>query len=403
MMHDVSQHADPRSRRRHEHGAPPVDALSAAVRLDAATQAMRERTRAGGPEPLDDEPPTGIVDLAALRAMLGTGTPGEAVDPAAAAWLAGGPDPAAARVVEQVDQLDEEEHPRWPGAPAEAVPVLDALREQYAAPPAAAQVEVGPSPEPVPVAPVVVTPPAPPAPAPRSLVNAPARNSNSDPRPGWSSRHDPRSLGFHVRADLAGSTPLQDVDLPVGPVLDQGQEGECVGCGVVDAVNVLRLLAGRTDLLKIDAAAGLYHRAQQLDDVPGESYTGTSVLAGMKAAAERGWIGTYRWAFGTRDVAQSVLAGRPVVVGVPWLSGMYDTGPGGLVAVTGDDTGAGHCLIVAKLRLKGPQGQPGPFFGWQNSWGRSYGDGGIGWIHHKDLAALLHGVGEAAVPSPGSA
>jgi hypothetical protein len=377
-----------------------VDALSAAVRLDAATQAMRERTRAGGPEPLDDEPPTGIVDLAALRAMLGTGAPGEQVDPAAAAWLAGGPDPAAARVLAEVDALAATED-----KPCEVCGSWETEHRHGPEPVAvpAAQVEVGPSPEPVPVAPVVVTPPAPPAPAPRSLVNAAARNSNSDPRPGWSSRHDPRSLGFHVRADLAGSTPLQDVDLPVGPVLDQGQEGECVGCGVVDAVNVLRLLAGRTDLLKIDAAAGLYHRAQQLDDVPGESYTGTSVLAGMKAAAERGWIGTYRWAFGTRDVAQSVLAGRPVVVGVPWLSGMYDTGPGGLVAVTGDDTGAGHCLIVAKLRLKGPQGQPGPFFGWQNSWGRSYGDGGIGWIHHKALAALLHSVGEAAVPSPGSA
>jgi hypothetical protein len=88
-----------------------------------------------------------------------------------------------------------------------------------------------------------------------------------------------------------------------------------------------------------------------------------------------------------------------VIVGVPWLSGMYDTGPGGLVQLDGDDSGLGHCLAVVGLRVKGPQGQPGPFFVWQNSWGTGYGDGGLGYVHHRDLAALLHAAGEAAVPT----
>jgi hypothetical protein len=69
---------------------------------------MRARQLEHGPEPLEDEPPTGLLDLAAIRAAVAAGPPtGELdVDPAAAAWLAGGPDPAAARVVEQVDQLE---------------------------------------------------------------------------------------------------------------------------------------------------------------------------------------------------------------------------------------------------------------------------------------------------------
>jgi hypothetical protein len=251
---------------------------------------------------------------------------------------------------------------------------------------------------PAPVELVTVTPPRQqvlkPAPAPARVFR-----TEHEPRPGWSSRHDPRSLGYGVRARL-GAAPLQDVDLPLGPVLDQGQEGECVGCGTVDATNVLRLLAGRRDLLKIDAAAALYHRAQQIDDVPGVDYSGTSVLAGMQAGVEAGYFGSYLWAFGTRDIASALGHGRPVVIGIPWLSGMYDTGPGGVVEVKGDDTGAGHCLAVVKLRMKGPQGQPGPWFGWLNSWGRSYGDGGLGWVHHRDLAALLHGRGEAAIPGP---
>lgn len=364
-MTDVSHHPDPRARRRHEL-APPVDALAAAVRLDQAAQEMRARQLEGGPAPLPDEPPTGLLDLAAIRAAVGVTAAGEDVDPAAAAWLAGGADPAAARIVAEVDQLD-------PPPPAAAT-VLE--------------------PAPVTVAPSAGEPGQAPA-APRVF------SSEHEPRPGWSSRHDPRSLAFGVRARL-GAAPLQDVDLPLGPVLDQGQEGECVGCGTVDATNVLRLLAGRSDLLKIADAAALYHRAQVLDDIPGTDYSGTSVLAGMKAAVEAGYFGGYLWAFGTRQIADALGHGLPVVVGVPWLSGMYDTGPGGLVEITGEDRGEGHCLVVAKLRLKGPQGQAGPFFGWQNSWGRKYGDGGVGWIHHRDLASLLHGRGEASVPTLGA-
>jgi hypothetical protein len=401
-------HVDPRRRRREL--APPVDALAAAVRLDQAVADMRARAIAGGPALAEDEPPTGLLDLAAIRAALGD-YDGE-VDPAAAAWLAGGPDPAAARVLEQVDHLGEPVAVRaWidettPGAPLKIEPVFEPPRpgpEDITYAPDVAEAldldatqvhtepEPVPSPEPVPVEPEAVAPPSPPAPA-RVF------SSEHEPRPGWSSRHDPRSLAYGIRA-RRGIAPLQDVDLPLGPVLDQGQEGECVGCGTVDATNVLRRLAGRSDMLKIDAAAALYRRAQQLDDVPGTDYSGTSVLAGMQAGVEAGYFTEYLWAFGTRDIATALGHQRPVVVGVPWLSGMYDTGPGGVVRVEGDDRGEGHCLVIAKLRMQGPHGEPGPWFGWLNSWGRSYGDNGVGWIHHRDLADLLHGTGEAAVPS----
>jgi hypothetical protein len=188
-----------------------------------------------------------------------------------------------------------------------------------------------------------------------------------------------------------------------GPVLDQGTEGACVGFGIVDGANVLRMAgefgAHFPGWLGEPDALALYKRAQQLDEVPGESYTGTSVLAGMQAGVEAGLFGGYSWAFGTRDVAQAVLQVGPVIVGVPWLAGMYDTGPGGLVELSGADTGAGHCLAVVGLKVRGPQGQLGPYFVWQNSWGPGYGDRGLGYIHHRDLATLLHGTGEAAIPT----
>jgi hypothetical protein len=219
---------------------------------------------------------------------------------------------------------------------------------------------------------------------------------SSEQRPvGWRSRHDARSRLFGVRELLAGRAPLTDCLWPTGGVLDQGAEGACVGMAVVNAAASLGIAGADSH----DAALSIYRRAQQLDAMPGEDYTGTSVLAGMQAATEVGLFGGYLWAFGTRDIAEALLRVGPVIVGVRWLSGMHETGPGGLVTLTGDDAGQGHALSLVGLKLKGPQGQAGPFFVWENSWGPDYGDGGLGYVHHRDLSALLAGIGEAAIPT----
>jgi hypothetical protein len=461
------RHQDPRPPRRHR--APDVDHLAAAVRLDLSLQEMRDRQ----PERPDDEPPTGLIDLDAIRARLGQPTLGEP-DPAAAAWLAGGADPTSQRMLERVDRLEpaepddvtfgelfeRQQAPRWEAAPADEgfVVDLESMRdaldgtpsepvptviprehlvhhiaaEQLAAAgidvevvhelPDHITVDVG-EPEPVcghvgpsgtscidppdhggshgdgsiarwivrePFA-VDVGEPVPVAPWPRV---APAFSTeHGGRRLDWRSRHDPRSLSYGVRAALPAPAPLADRLWHVGPVLDQGAEGECVGFGLVDAINAR---AGTdVDHTAADARV-LFARADVLDG-DGHRGEGTSVLAGLQAAVERGWIGGYRWCFGTRDVAAAVSQLGPVVVGVPWLSGMYETGPGGLVKVEGDDIGIGHCLAVVGVLLRGPQGQAGPWFVWQNSWGADYGDGGLGYVHHRDLARLLHGVGEAAL------
>jgi len=361
--------------------APPVDPLAAPVRLEVAVDAMRAQHRERGPVP---EP----ADVATAVQLGTVGPPLTAQEFADA--LDGYPRDSLGRPIED-------------GVNGWIDP--EPVQESYPSPPA--------SPPPAPTA-----TPEPPAPAPADTAERAVRDraaTVADHRPAepapvfiseqpraltWVSRHDPRSLSYGVRALLAGSAPLTDHLWPVGPVLDQGTEGQCVGCAVVDAGNV-PLVARHEPPFDLEDATKIYKRAQQLDEVPGESYSGTSVLAGMKAGVESGIFGGYRWAFGTRDVAQAVLQVGPVVVGVPWLSGMYDTGPGGLVQVAGDAKGLGHCLAVVGIRVKGPQGQSGPFFVWQNSWGPSYGDGGLGYIHHRDLAALLHGTGEAAIPMPG--
>jgi hypothetical protein len=424
----VPTHPDPRWRRRRPL-VPPIDAVAAAVRLEMGLDELRAGQLERGPadddvvRPLpapppppqraDDDPPTGLIDMAAVRAMLaGSGTPPVPANPASLRWLRNEPEPDP--VVQWLPELaapepdhcscpmnaDTHEMGRSPSCPlhgytddtpATAAPAPElfdclVLRNGVHREPC------GPQHVSVPL------PSLPPVPPPAPVT----------PRLTWASRHDPRSLDYGVRERLLGSAPLTDRQWSVGPVLDQGAEGACVGCGVVDATNVLRLLdplvpvTPATAMLTLPDALELYRRAQQLDDVPGESYTGTSVLAGMQAGVERGLFDHYLWAFGTKDIAQAVLQVGPVIIGIPWLSGMYTTGPGGLVQVTGDNPdGAGHCLAVVGIRMRGPQGQPGPFFVWQNSWGTGYGDGGLGYIHHRDLAQLLHGTGEAAVPVAG--
>jgi hypothetical protein len=404
----VTEHRDPRGRR--HPFAPPQDAAAAAARLESAADEMRaQQLTRGAPV---DEPPTGLLDLAAIRAALGA-DPGGEVNPAAAAWLAGEPEPEPEPVFGDVYVVDEPvvgevvdvvtvslvpDLSRVDEAFAHALVIGGEVLEHPCRVLGKAMHTDGPcGPAQHPAAPVEVAPSPPPAPVPAVAPPAPAPVFSSEQhRLTWRSRHDPRSLQFGMRRGLAGSAPLTDHVWPVGPVIDQGVEGCCVGAGIVDAVNAMA--PGGPDG-GLPEAQALYRAAQRLDDVPGEDYTGTSVLAGLQAARAAGLVGGYVWCFGTKDVAQAVLQRGPVVVGVPWLSGMYDTGPGGLVELAGEDTGAGHCLAVVGIKVRGPQGQLGPYFVWQNSWGTGYGDGGLGYVHHRDLARLLHGTGEAAVPT----
>jgi len=366
---------DPRARRGFAH---PVDPAAAAIRLEVAAASMRADHLARGPELTD----VAWVDEATIV------TERLAADVATAVQLGTVAPPLTAQAF--ADALG---------------PIDDGLALEAPAPLHMGE-PVAESEEPAPVAPMPPVDGAP-ASAPAELVEkartvllpevfSSERHRHTPHRLNWRSRHDERSRAYGVRATLPGSAPVTDRLWPVGPVLDQGVEGACVGFGLVDAINATA--AGDADRGAQDAER-LYKRAQQLDAVPGEDYSGTSVLAGLQAAVEAGLIGGYLWAFGTRDVAQAVLQRGPVVIGVPWLSGMYDTGPGGLLRPVGEDTGAGHCLAVVGLVVKGPQGQPGPYFVLQNSWGPSWGVGGLGYIHHRDLAALLHGVGEAAIPT----
>lgn len=221
-----------------------------------------------------------------------------------------------------------------------------------------------------------------------------------DPRLDWRPRHDPRSRNYGIRA---ATTPTPDRRLwnPPPTVLNQGQEGACVGFAWAAE---LAASPHRVKDINDEYARLLYRRAQLLDPWPDDQpYEGTSVLAGAQTCAERGLITEYRWAFNITDLRDAILTLGPAVIGIPWLEGMYVPRPSGLLDVTGPAVG-GHAILVRgyhpRMRLRGE--------GWlarhevftlRNSWGPGYGKHGDVHINAADLATLLADNGEACIPT----
>ena len=218
---------------------------------------------------------------------------------------------------------------------------------------------------------------------------------------GWIPRHDERSLNYPVRALTAGrKRPSQVWWGSPKEKLDQGREGACVGFAWT---NELLALPVRSVLPQPGNAFALnvYRSAQKIDQWEGEAYEGTSVLAGAKVLQLGGWIQGYRWAFSVDEVLDALAFLGPVVVGVPWLEGMYRTSADGLVRVEGRKVG-GHAILLTGFgwrRFGGRFGGERLFVvRWRNSWGGSYGVGGDGFVRVEDLGLLLRDVGEACVP-----
>lgn len=213
--------------------------------------------------------------------------------------------------------------------------------------------------------------------------------TTGDPRLDRLPEFDDRSRDFPIRA-LVGFPELRSRSWRLTERLDQGREGACVGFAWAHeaAAEPRRRRASDED------ARGLYRRAQQLDEWAGEAYEGTSVLAGAKAAMERGWLVEYRWAFGVDEVLAALSEHGPVVLGLPWLDSMFAPGPDGFLDCTGRVSG-GHAIVARGLRLR--KGEE-PAVVLRNSWGRSWGRGGDCLIRASDLRRLLEDRGEACVP-----
>lgn len=203
---------------------------------------------------------------------------------------------------------------------------------------------------------------------------------------------DERSRDYPIKPLLAARRPKVDVTwkMPAMMPLDQGQEGACVGFGWSAELAIAPIMYGVSDSF----ARKLYNSARAEDRAMGNRWDeGASVLAGAKACKRLGVINEYRWAFGVEQVLDALVQRGPVVLGVEWTEGMYDTDISGLVDLSGDVVG-GHCITLFGYRKS--------FVGhecvtWINSWGAGYGIGGVGYLRVTDLEQLLGRDGEACI------
>jgi hypothetical protein len=217
-------------------------------------------------------------------------------------------------------------------------------------------------------------------------------------------QYDERSKDFPIR-QLLGSLQPQTRSW-AGYITNQMAQGSCVGHAVTQeaASRPTPLFGDPVDApvqvsFLNDLARKVYYRAQQLDQWPGGEYdgadpvySGTSLLAGMKAGMEEGWWKEFRWALGpgaevaAQDVILTISHVGPVVMGSFWYSGMWKADAEGYLRATGWIEG-GHAYLLTRYdALKDAVYTP-------NSWGGH----GAGWITRADLVKLLGYYGEAAV------
>lgn len=227
------------------------------------------------------------------------------------------------------------------------------------------------------------------------------------PKLDWVPRHDPRSRSFAIRSVITRPTRRTRRWTP-GAVLDQGWEGACVGFAwtgeaIATPVRVdLRTvgsLASNPGLQEPNALARqVYRNAQLIDEWEGESYEGTSVLAGAKVLTNLGLIKEYRWAFGVEDVIDTLILRGPVVLGTYWFDSMYEA-PGGVLEPAGPIVG-GHAYLATAYnhQSSNPAFLGTPTITVRNSWGPSWGVNGSAEIRVAALGDLLRLDGEACVP-----
>jgi len=217
----------------------------------------------------------------------------------------------------------------------------------------------------------------------------------TDPRLGRIHQDDPASANFPMSAVLDQAAPVVSRLWPISKVLDQGQQGSCVGHGFSH-----ELIAEPMPHPELDHpyAVGFYYDAQRCDgqrggEYPGAKpvYGGTSVLAGAKVARRRGFYTSYHWTTDITDVAAAISQHGPVVVGTKWLQQMFTPGPDGFLDVSGAVAG-GHCYLIIGVNIEDG------YFTICNSWSASWGDNGTAKIRGEDLAKLLDDQGEACLP-----
>lgn len=195
--------------------------------------------------------------------------------------------------------------------------------------------------------------------------------------------HDVRSLAFP--AFMAGRI-VSITHERHAPIFDQGELGSCTGQALAGMLctEPFQMTLHRED------AEGIYAEATRVDDVHGTyppEDTGSSTLAVLRVAKRRGWIRSYRHAFGLEQCLRALVL-RPGIVGFSWRSGCDHPDSNGVVKYEGPSRG-GHEVLLRGIDAERE-------LVWlDNSWGDSWGKRGSFAMTWSDFGVALADWGDA--------
>lgn len=195
-------------------------------------------------------------------------------------------------------------------------------------------------------------------------------------------RADRRDKAFAIQAEVPGRQyrvwkPLR--------ILDQGYTSGCVGYGIAGWLGCKPIV----NRIKPD---GIYKYARFIDEWEGEEDEGTSVRAGIKTISSEsdfgfGLVGRYEWGWDLSTLIATLANDGPVVMGLPWMTGMLEPDSNGFVHANGVIEG-GHCIYANGVSIQQR------WISMPNSWGTGWGRNGVCRITFDDMQELLDIDGE---------
>jgi papain like protease len=199
---------------------------------------------------------------------------------------------------------------------------------------------------------------------------------------GFVQEPDPRDDNFPLGAVIGAVDDPRSKEkvwqLPAH-LLNQGSTNSCVGHACAHFILAAPIMSHSID------AIALWHRAQEIDEFPGNEGTnsGTSVRAGFGVLRERNLITTdYRWAANADEALRFILTRGPVVVGSKWYPGMSSP-INGVMQLTGNPGATGHAYLLFGFS---PDQDA---FVMANSWGTGWGIDGCAFLRYDALDELM--------------
>lgn len=207
--------------------------------------------------------------------------------------------------------------------------------------------------------------------------------------------HDERSWAYRLDDAVRGVEIANVMWQNYTGILDQAKLGACVGFATDECVgtgqNFLPLNSSQAAALKRNTeAVRIYSKATGLDNITG-SYppndTGSTGIAGAKAAVALGYIKGYTHAFSFVAMTKALMTG-PLIVGTNWYDSMFSPNPDGGVEISPRaSVVGGHEYMVYGY-------QDGNFW-CQQSWGKSFGKAGKFYLSSLTMERLLGEKGDA--------